>query len=548
MGKTHNFSDWQMNFKLEEIEIKNLDHLGIVAGIIDEIGIVEKVNELLGTDGREKINCGEVVKAIILNGLGFVAQPLYLFSNFFKDKAVEHLLGKGITAAELNDDKLGRVMDKLYKYGLNNLFLNLGLSAITKYKISTKYSHLDSTSFHLHGEYENRNKSETSEQKLEVNRENPIFITEGYSRDHRPDLKQCVLDLIVSSDGDIPIFIRGGSGNESDKAMFGKILVEYSKQVDFESIMIADSALYSAKNLILIKELKWISRVPLSIKKAKDLVKTVKSENLKSSESKGYRYLETKVVYGGIEQRWMVVESEERKKSDLKKLSHRLEKELKQVEREIKKISQQEFEKESLAMEKIEAIKASLKYHQLVEIQIVNHLNKKGREVCKVAGKISENEEIIDDIKNQAGRFILATNILNESELGSSEILDAYKNQQSSERGFKFLKDPLFFADSLFVKNPERVETMMMLMGLSLLVYTIGQRQIRNNLKAGKSSVKSQLNKPTENPTMRWIFQCFQGIHCLKLEGIERISNLNEERYHILDFLPLACQKYYLAN
>jgi transposase len=232
-----------MSFKLEEIEIKNLDHLGIVAGIIDEIGVVEKVNELLGVDPREKINCGEVVKAIILNGLGFVARPLYLFSNFFKDKAVENLLGAGVKAEELNDDKLGRVMDKLYKYGLNNLFLIIGLEVIRKYGISTKYSHLDSTSFHLHGQYNNRDNYETEEQRLEVTRENPIFITEGYSRDHRPDLKQCVLDLIVSSDGDIPIFIRGGSGNESDKAMFGKILVEYSQQVDFKSIMIADSAL-----------------------------------------------------------------------------------------------------------------------------------------------------------------------------------------------------------------------------------------------------------------------------------------------------------------
>jgi transposase len=67
----------------------------------------------LGTDPRENINCGQVVKAIILNGLGFVAQPLYLFPNFFKDKAVEHLLGEGVKAEELNDDKLGRVMDKL---------------------------------------------------------------------------------------------------------------------------------------------------------------------------------------------------------------------------------------------------------------------------------------------------------------------------------------------------------------------------------------------------------------------------------------------------
>ncbi|NJR31846.1 MAG: IS1634 family transposase [Chamaesiphon sp. CSU_1_12] len=537
-----------MKLKLEEIEIKNLDHLGIVAGIIDEIGIVEKVNELLGTDVRENINCGEVVKAIILNGLGFVAQPLYLFPNFFKDKAVEHLLGKGITASELNDDKLGRVMDKLYKYGLNNLFLTLGLEVIREYNVSTKYSHLDSTSFHLHGRYENRNKEETEEQKLEVNRENPIFITEGYSRDHRQDLKQCVLDLIVSSDGDIPIFIRGGSGNESDKAMFGKILVEYSKQVDFESIMIADSALYSAKNLIIIKELKWISRVPLSIKRAKYLVKTVKREELKDSGIKGYRYLESKVIYGGIEQRWMLVESEERKKSDLNKIINRIEKECEQVKRKIAKTIQQEFEQESLAMKEIETIQISLKYHQLVEIGIVSQLNKKGKEIYKVVCKISEDQEMVDDIKNQAGRFILATNILSEAELGASEILDAYKNQQSSERGFRFLKDPLFFADSLFVKNPERVETMMMLMGLSLLVYTIGQREIRNNLKVGKSSVKNQLNKLTEKPTMRWIFQCFQGIHYLKLDGIERISNLSEERCRILGFLPLGCQKYYLAT
>jgi len=132
-----------------------------------------------------------------------------------------------------------------------------------------------------------------------------------------------------------------------------------------------------------------------------------------------------------------------------------------------------------------------------------------------------ENKEIVDEIKNQAGRFILATNILSETALAAPKILVAYKNQQSCERGFGFLKDPLFFADSLFVKNPERVETMMMLMGLSLIVYKIGQREIRNNLQAKKSSVKSQLNKPTERPTLRWIFQCFQGIHCLKIEGVK---------------------------
>jgi transposase len=343
--------------------------------------------------------------------------------------------------------------------------------------------------------------------------------------------------------------MRGGSGNESDKAMFGKILVEYSQQVDFESIMIADSALYSANNLILIKDLKWISRVPLSIKKAKDLVKEVKSEDLKDvSGSQGYRYSESKVTYGGIEQRWMIVKSEERKRADLKKIINRLEKEAEKTGKEINKIIKLEFDQSSLALAKIREIQSKLKYHQLIEIETSSQTNKKGQEIWTVTCGLEENKEIVDAIKNSAGRFILATNILSETELASTEILVAYKKQQSCERGFRFLKDPLFFADSLFVKNPERIETMMMLMGLSLLVYTIGQREIRNNLQAGKSSVKNQVNKLTERPTLRWIFQCFQGIHCFKLEGLERISNLSEERCRILGFLPVACQRYYLAN
>ena len=75
----------------------------------------------------------------------------------------------------------------------------------------------------------------------------------------------------VSIDGDIPLFFRGASGNESDKAVFADILVEYSKQIDFDSIMVADSALSSENNLKLMVNMNWISRVPLSIKKAKNL-------------------------------------------------------------------------------------------------------------------------------------------------------------------------------------------------------------------------------------------------------------------------------------
>jgi transposase len=310
--------------------------------------------------------------------------------------------------------------------------------------------------------------------------------------------------------------------------------------------MIADSALYTAKNLILIKSTKWISRVPLSIKKAKNLVKSVKKDSLKDSEIGGYSYHEEKVTYGGIEQRWILIESEERKKSDLEKILEKKEKEAAKAEKEINRIIKTEFEQLSLLMGKISKLKSGLKYHQIVETEITSKTTRKGKEIHTITCQLIENRELIDELENQAGRFILATNILSETELEASEILGAYKKQQSCERGFGFLKDPLFFADSLFVKNPERIETMMMLMGLSLLVYTVGQRELRTNLQFQKSSVKNQLNKLTERPTLRWIFQCFQGIHCLRIEGVERISNLSEERRRILKFLPIACQRYYL--
>ena len=112
------------------IEVSNIDHLGLVAGIIDEIGIERKINELLGEQIAEKITMGQVVKGMILNGLGLVSSPLYLFSRFFEGKAIEHLIGPGTKAEYFNDDRLGRVLDQLYRKGLNEVFVSVVLEAV----------------------------------------------------------------------------------------------------------------------------------------------------------------------------------------------------------------------------------------------------------------------------------------------------------------------------------------------------------------------------------------------------------------------------------
>lgn len=189
---------------LENLEIKNLNHLGIIAGIIDEIGIVEIINKQLGEDPSEIVSSGVIIKAIIINGLGFLSKPLYLFPQFFEDKATAHLLGRGISSPNLNDDKIGRVMDKCYKYGISELFLLVSLAAVKKYEVNLGYSHLDSTSFSVHGSYNKLlpllpKSSEEAIKEANVLKEIPIKITHGYSRDHRPDLKQMIFSKSIKN-------------------------------------------------------------------------------------------------------------------------------------------------------------------------------------------------------------------------------------------------------------------------------------------------------------------------------------------------------------
>jgi transposase len=346
------------------------------------------------------------------------------------------------------------------------------------------------------------------------------------------------------------LFLRTGDGNESDKAVFGKILAEFKKQVDFESIYVADSALYSQDNLLLIKDLKWITRVPLSIKAAQHLVTELKeTELVKSSENPGYAFAVKTSNYAGIEQRWLVVESEKRKESDLRKLSKKLRKKQLAAQQLLDRLARSKFESTAEAKAIIKAENKKLKYHHLNLVKLTKVKDKKSnKNLYQIEATLDENLSIIAAEKKRAGRFILATNILETQELTADEILIAYREQQAAERGFAFLKDPLFLADSVFLKTAERIETMAMLMGLCLLVYKIGQRQLRLKLSELKTGVKNQLGKLTDRPTLRWIFQCFQGIHVVFLNGVKQISNLRTERCLTLSFFPEKCQQYYILS
>ena len=553
--------------KETEITVENLDHLGLVAGLVDEIGIVQKINQLVGEQPGEIVSPGLVVKAMIINGLGLVSAPLYLFSQFFEGKAVEHLIGEGIQASHLNDDRLGRVLDKLYLVGVSEIFTSIALEAAQKFEIKTDTSHLDSSSFHLHGKYEeelpsvsfsdketNSNQSDSLATKIPTS-PIPIKITYGYSRDHRPDLKQFILDLICSGDGDVPLFLRVADGNESDNSVFASICQEFKKKLNFDSLMVADSALYTAPNLEMLTNLRWLTRVPLSLKQAQQLVSQLNESEFKSSSVTGYRWSEHKSNYGGVVQRWLVVESSFRGESDRRKLEKNLKKAEVEGQKKLRELSNVEFACSADASSAAPRLSQQLKYHNLTQITTLQTTAKPETNstryssssslIFKVQAQLELDASVIAKETKASGRFILATNVLDAEQLNPSEMIVKYKEQQAAERGFGFLKDPLFFTDSVFLKSPERIEALALVMGLCLFVYTFGQRLLRQNLQLTNLTVKNQLGQGTNRPTLPWIFQRFQSVHAVSIQGIQQISNLTSERLAILNLFPITCRSYY---
>jgi transposase len=369
--------------KTPRIEVQDIDHLGIVAGIVDEIGLVEEIDRKVGTHPQEHVSPGRAVKAMILNGLGFLSAPLYLFGEFFTGKATEHLIGPEVKPEHLNDDRLGRVLDKLFEADLTDLFVAVASEAAKRFGVRAKSVHLDATSFHLHGRYDDQG-CEPEE----------IRITYGYSRDHRSDLKQFVVDLMSTADGGIPLFLRVADGNEADRAVFAELLKDFRARLDLDALFVADSALYSAENLALLGDLQWLCRVPRTLGEARRRsAETPREEFVQSSLHEGYRIAEIESNHGGVSQRWLVVESEELKKAAVERLERRLSRHEKELGRELSRLRRKTFACQADAIEAAEAFAAEhlKKFHWLSDPEIVTvaRYGKRGRPPRGSSPKIS---------------------------------------------------------------------------------------------------------------------------------------------------------------
>lgn len=521
-----------------------LDHLGLVAGMFEELGIGEIIDQATQQNPEMRlVTAGHAVKAMVLNGLGFVNQQLYLVPRFFQNKPTSRLITPGITAEHLNDDALGRALETLYAYGVTELYSLIAATAAERLGLAPTFAHLDSTSFHVDGRY---NSDAAPDAHV-------IHITRGYSRDHRPDLNQVMLELIVEHQAGIPLLMKPLSGNSSDAQEFGEVIRQHIQQLHLTygtTYLVADSALYSADNLqkLAHTHLKWITRVPATLREAQGALSQADPPSM-TPLMEGYRYHELASAYGDVAQRWLLIHSEARQPQAQRTVNTQL---LKQSDREVKafkKLCGTTFACEADAQQALSTFEQGLQATVLEQrtVRPTPRYGQRGRPgqgalpahmVYSIEGALASRLAARQALIAQQSCFILATNELNDTRLPPLDLLEGYKGQGHVERGFRFLKDPCFLASSLYLKKPERIMALLMVMTVCLLVYAALEYRIRHALQEQGATFPDQKGKRTQHPTARWVFHYFVGIHVLFMpQQWPIVINLTEEHQHLLQLL-----------
>lgn len=555
-----------MILKAEDVSGQGLDHLGIVSSVIARLKLVEKIDARLPVSKEKgaKVSMGQRVAAMILNGLGFTDDRLYLFPDFLKNKPVERLLGKGLQAADFNDDATGRCLDEITDYGTTPFFTEIAFEIGLAEDLMGPSAHFDTTSLNVYGEYEVDTSTDTIEEMK--SNEPPFIITYGHSKDHRPDLKQMILTLATTGPG-FPIWMEAHSGNASDKTILqagASRMRAFCQQLKSAPsfLYVGDSAFYE-KCVKENVEFKWLSRAPERLNETKKWVDMPDEQFQWIALDDGYKM--TSLVdahYGNVAQRWVLIHSEKAATRELKTLEKNIQKEKDAAEKMLWHLGNQVYKCAHDAETAGNQEAKALKYHQVTWVlEPIDKHTGRGRpkqgatpvtQGFHIKGILEQNNGQIALIKRRKGRFILASNELDITKLSDANFLSEYKMQYKTEQGFAFIKGDSLEVSSVFLKKPSRIQSLMVVMTLCLMVYSFAQYHLRRALIEAEDSIPDQLKKPTQKPTMMWVFRLFQGIQVWLIpygDGInELVVNLNATTKRIISYFGSTAEGIYAST
>jgi transposase len=199
-------------------------------------------------DSRSRVPTATAL-LILLKNLLISREPLYGVGEWAARYRPELLGLTPIQLPSLNDDRVGRCLDRLFDADIPSLALAVVTHAVGEFAVDLDELHNDSTTVTLHGDYEAADRERTLRGKLR------LAVTHGHNKDHRPDLKQLLYILTVSRDGAVPVHFRVESGNATDDRSHidtWRILCKLTGRRDF--LYVADCKLATAENMAHIHQ------------------------------------------------------------------------------------------------------------------------------------------------------------------------------------------------------------------------------------------------------------------------------------------------------
>lgn len=561
----------------EQVQTQNLQHLGLITAAIDKINLGNKIDVRLPlTDNKGyKVTMGQRVVAMILNGLGFMDDRLYMFPEFLEDKPVRRLFGENVEAEHFNDDALGRCLDAIHTYGETKLFSEIAFEIGIEQKILGKTARFDTTSLSVYGDYREEEpivsfkQDSTENTEVKTNRvetettEDPFHITYGYSKDSRPDLKQMILNLATTGKANLPIWMEAHSGNASDKVILEQAAERMEKFAAAlkeapSFLFVGDSAMYDAC-VGKAGDMLWLSRVPHTNKQSKEVLDLKEQDLIWQECDNGYSISPIKTSYRKVEQRWLLVYSKQKYESEIITLNKRIKVEEESMTKKLWHLSNEVFTCEKDAQKALKKLTKELKYHKATSsVEKVHQHSNKGRPKKgaiadivghKVIASLTLDDEQLTRHHLKLGRFVLATNQLDKEQLSDEGMLFEYKEQMHTESGFRFIKGDTFEVASVFLKKPTRVSALMMVMTLCLMVYNLAQHMLRESLKAHNATIPDQLQKPSQKPTMERVCKLFRSVHIVIIayddHYQELVSNLTDVLRQIIRYYGSMAEKIY---
>lgn len=469
---------------------------------------------------RCSISPGVLAKAVVLSTFYETRSPLYHIASRFDNADTEFLFGTGVKSSHLNDDAIAACLDKIYEAGPDKLFSGFALSAYAKYDLDLSRLHSDTSNIVMHGDYDI-----CDDEDFEG-----VMINHGHSKANRPDKKQVSVGMIVNKQG-IPLVSQALDGNKADcqwnqEAI--RVLRDILGEKLSKAVYIADCKLITMPNIHVLCDVKapvqFISRCPDSFfgKLADQLVEQAYqdgnwSEPISVGENPKFTRYRTQGFTKKIEGhrlRFIVVETTSRQKA----IDSIGEREKEDFEKAVKRLLQQTFACQKDAETALQSFHFQNKKKLWVLKGSVNSttqvLYKRGRRPANEPPQVDrtnttwyiQNEGIEQHQENVAKKirqlmtFVLITNVP-DTTMENQAVLFTYKGQSVVEVQFHLLKTPCL-ASQVFLKNPKRIEALMMLIHVALLIRALLQYQARKQVKEMKDIPRIGPNRQKyDNPT-----------------------------------------------